>query len=169
VSTGERLTRASFEKVRKAGGTVIIHGRPEWQTRRAIESPLSMIASDGFIENGRGHPRTSGTYAKVLGRYVRDERAFTLTDALRRMSLEPARRLERRTPSMNKKGRIRSGADADITIFDPKTVNDRATYENAGIPSEGIPFVIIGGQVVVDRGEVTSARPGRAIRAGVKS
>ena len=65
-----------------------------------------MIASDGFIENGRGHPRTSGTYAKVLGRYVRDERAVTLIDALRRMTLEPARRLERRVPAMAAKGRV---------------------------------------------------------------
>ena len=168
VSTGERLTRATFEKVRKAGGTVIIHGRSEEQTRTAIASPLSMIASDGFIEKGRGHPRTSGTYAKVLGRYVRDEGAFSLMDALRKMSLEPARRLERHTPAMSKKGRVRSGADADLTIFDPRTVNDRATYENAGIPSAGIPFVIIGGQVIVDGGELTTARPGRAIRASVK-
>ena len=91
-----------------------------------------MIASDGFIENGRGHPRTSGTYAKVLGRYVRDEGAVTLMDALRRMTLEPARRLERRTPAMANKGRIRVGADADLTIFDPATVIDRATYEDAG-------------------------------------
>ena len=85
---------------RKAGGTVIIHGRSEAQTRAAIASPLAMIASDGFIENGRGHPRTSGTFAKVLGKYVREEKAVTLMDALRRMTLEPARRLERRTPAM---------------------------------------------------------------------
>ncbi len=168
VSTGERLTRSTFEQARKAGGTVIIHGRSEEQTRKAIASPLSMIASDGFIENGRGHPRTSGTYAKVLGRYVREEKVVTPMDALRRMSLEPARRLERHTPAMTKKGRVRVGADADLTIFDPATVIDRATYENAGIPSAGIPFVVIAGQVVVDRGEVTSARPGRAIRAAVR-
>ena len=70
---------------------------------------------------------------------------------------------------MSKKGRVRVGADADLTIFDPKTVSDRATYENAGIPSAGIPFVVIAGQVVVDGGELTAARPGRAIRAAVKS
>ena len=168
VSTGERLTRATFEKARKTGGTVIIHGRSEQQTRAAIASPLAMIASDGFIENGRGHPRTSGTYAKVLGRYVRDEGVVTLMDALRRMTLEPSRRLERRTPAMANKGRIRVGADADLTIFDPATVIDRATYENAGLPSAGIPYVVVGGQVVVDRGELTNARPGRAIRAAVK-
>ena len=168
VSTGERLTRATFEKARKTGGTVIIHGRSEQQTRTAIASPLAIIASDGFIEHGRGHPRTSGTYAKVLGRYVRDEGVVTLMDALRRMTLEPARRLERRTPAMAAKGRVRVGADADLAIFDPATVIDRATYENAGIPSAGIPYVVVGGQVIVDRGELTIARPGRAIRAGVK-
>ena len=165
VSTGERLTRKTFAEARKTGGTVIIHGRSEQQTRAAIVSPLAMIASDGFIENGRGHPRTSGTYAKVLGRYVRDERVVTLMNALGRMTLEPARRLERRTPAMAKKGRVRVGADADLTIFDPATVIDRATYEDASIPSAGIPYVVVGGQVVVDRGQVTKARPGRAVRA----
>ncbi len=73
-----------------------------------------MIASDGFIEHGRGHPRTSGTFAKVLGRYVREEKAVPLMDALRRMTIEPARRLEKRTPAMSAKGRIRVGADADL-------------------------------------------------------
>jgi N-acyl-D-aspartate/D-glutamate deacylase len=69
---------------------------------------------------------------------------------------------------MRAKGRVRAGADADLTIFDPKTVIDRSTYENAAVPSAGIPWVIIGGQVVVDRGEVTSAKPGKAVRAPVK-
>ena len=169
VATGERLTRKTFAEARKTGGTVITHGRSEQQTRTAIVSPLAMIASDGFIENGRGHPRTSGTYAKVLGRYVRDEGAVTMMNALARMTLEPARLLERRTPAMATKGRVRVGADADLTVFDPATVIDRATYEDAGIPSAGIPYVLIGGQVVVDRGQLTKARPGRAIRAPVKA
>lgn len=168
VSTGERLTRATFAQARAAGGTVIIHDRSEEQTRAAIGSPLAMIASDGFIRDGRGHPRTSGTYAKVLGRYVRDEGVVPLMDALRRMTLEPARRLERRVPAMASKGRIRAGADADLTILDPDTVIDRATYENPGSPSAGIPYVVVGGEVVVDGGEITGARPGRAIRAPVK-
>ena len=167
VSTGQRLTRETFAKARAEGGTVIIHGRPEEQTRAAIVSPLSMIASDGFIEHGRGHPRTSGTYAKVLGQYVREEGVVSLMDALRRMTIEPARRLERRTPAMTNKGRVRVGADADLTVFDPATVIDRATYEDATIPSAGIPYVIVGGQVVVDGGELTGERPGRAIRAPI--
>ena len=168
VSTGERLTRATFGAARAAGGTVIIHGRSEAQTRAAIVSPLSMIASDGFIENGRGHPRTSGTFAKVLGRYVRDEGVVPLMDGLRRMTLEPARRLERRTPAMANKGRLKVGADADLTVFAPATVQDRATYEDGAIPSAGIPYVVVGGQVVVDQGMVTAARPGRAVRAAVR-
>ena len=168
VSTGERLTRKTFEEARAKGGTVIIHGRSEEQTRAAIVSPLTMIASDGFIENGRGHPRTSGTYAKVLGRYVRDEKGLSLTDAVRKMTLDPAKRLEARVPMMAAKGRIKVGADADLTIFDPATVIDKSTYEDATIPSTGIPYVIVAGQVVVDGGQVTAARPGRAIRAPVQ-
>jgi dihydroorotase len=170
VSTGERLTRKTFEATRKSDpkATVIIHGRTEEQTRTAIVSPLTMIASDGFIENGRGHPRTSGTYSKVLGKYVREEKALTLMDALRKMTLEPAKRLEARVPAMANKGRVKVGADADLTIFDPATVIDKSTYEDATIPAAGIPYVIIGGQVVVDKGQVTSARPGQAIRAPVK-
>ena len=89
---------------------MIIHGRTEEQTRAAIVSPLTMIASDGFIENGRGHPRTSGTYAKVLGKYVRDEQALTLMDALRKMTLEPARRLEARVPVDGDQGTLRASA-----------------------------------------------------------
>lgn len=126
-----------------------------------------MIASDGFIDNGRGHPRTSGSYAKVLGTYVRDQRRLSLMEALRKMTIAPAQRLERRVPSMRAKGRIAVGADADLTIFDPATVIDRATYMDATIPSAGIPFVIVGGSVVVERGAITSARPGRAVRAPV--
>lgn len=168
VSTGERLTRKRFEEARKTGGTVIIHGRTEEQTRAAIVSPLTMIASDGFIEHGRGHPRTSGSYSKVLGMYVRDQHALSLMDAIRKMTLAPAQRLEARAPAMAAKGRVRVGGDADLTIFDPATVIDRSTYEDATIPSAGIPFVVVRGEVVVDSGRVTHARPGRAIRAPVR-
>jgi N-acyl-D-aspartate/D-glutamate deacylase len=165
VSTGERLTRASFARARAVGGTVIIHDRTEEMTRAAIASPLTMIASDGFIENGRGHPRTSGSYSRVLGRYVREEGLLSLPQAIRKMTLDPARRLQARVPSMADKGRLRVGADADITIFDPETVIDRSTYEDATLAARGIPFVIVGGAVVVDGGEVTGTRPGSAVRA----
>ena len=90
-------------------------------------------------------------------------------DALRKMSLAPAQRLEARVPAMATKGRVRVGADADLTIFDPATVIDGSTYEDATIPAVGIPYVIVGGQLVVDSGKVTKARPGRAIRAPLRS
>ena len=166
VSTGERLTRKTFGEARAAGNaTVIIHGRTEEQTRAAVVSPLTMIASDGFIENGRGHPRTSGSFSKVLGKYVREENALAVMDAIRKMTLMPAQRLEARVPAMAQKGRVKVGADAHLAIFDPATVIDRATYEDATIPAAGIPFVIVNGQVVVDSGKVTAARAGKAIRA----
>jgi N-acyl-D-aspartate/D-glutamate deacylase len=165
VSTGKRLDRAGFEQARKSGGTVIIHGRSEEQTRAAVTSPLTMIASDGFIENGRGHPRTSGSYSKMLGKYVREDKALSLMEALRKMTLAPAQRLETRVPAMRSRGRLQVGADADITVFDPATVRDRSTYEDATIPAIGIPYVIVGGQVAVDSGGVTAVRAGRAIRA----
>jgi N-acyl-D-aspartate/D-glutamate deacylase len=171
VATGERLTRKTFGEARARtdiNPTVIIHGRTEEQTRTAIVSPLTMVASDGFIENGRGHPRTSGSYSKVLGKYVREEKALSLLDAIRKMTLMPAQRLEARVPAMAAKGRIKVGADADLAIFDPVTVIDRSTYEDATIPSTGIPYVIVGGQVVVDSGKVTTARPGKAIRAPLR-
>ena len=113
---------------------MIIHGRTEEQTRAAIASPLSMIASDGFIENGRGHPRTSGSYSKVLGRYVAG-RTSRVADGRNAQDDARARAAPRGArPSMAVKGRMRVGADADLTIFDPATVIDRSTYEDATIP-----------------------------------
>jgi dihydroorotase len=168
VATGERLTRETFGRYRAQGGGVIIHGRSEEQTRAAVVSPLTMIASDGFIEGGQGHPRTSGTYSKVLGRYVREEGSLSLMDALRKMTVEPARRLEARVPAMARKGRLQVGADADVTLFDAGTVLDRSTYMDATIPAAGIPWVIVNGTVVVDEGAlVDGARPGTPIRAPV--
>jgi N-acyl-D-aspartate/D-glutamate deacylase len=168
VSTGERLTRETFARARAVGGTVIIHSRTEEMTRAAVESPITIIASDGFIEDGRGHPRTSGSYSKVLGQYTREEGVITLPEAIHKMTLMPAQRLEARVPDMADKGRIRIGAHADITIFSAETVIDRATYMDASIPPEGIPYVIVGGELVVDGGEITAARPGEPVRALIR-
>ena len=167
VATGERLDRESFGRYRAQGGELIIHSRTEDMTLAAISNPLSMIASDGMIFDGRGHPRATGTYSKVLGHYVRELGVLDLMDALRRMTIAPAGRLQGRVEAMTNKGRVRTGADADLTIFDPDTVIDRSTYTEPAIPSEGIEYVLVNGVVVVDDGElVEGVRPGQAVRAG---
>jgi N-acyl-D-aspartate/D-glutamate deacylase len=164
--TGERLTRESFERYRKQGGFVIRFNNTEEMVRTAISHPLVMIASDGIIENGKGHPRGAGTYARVLGKYVREEKALTLMDAVRKSSLMPAQRLESMSPEMRRKGRIKVGADADIAVFDPSRVIDKATFENAAQYSEGFRYVLVGGSFAVRDGKLQEgATPGRAIRA----
>ena len=127
---------------------------------------MVMIASDGipFVTGGE-HPRGAGTFARVLGHYVREKKTLTLMDALRKMTLMPARRLDAYVPQMKNKGRIRVGADADIPIFDSDRVLDRATFEKPMQPSEGIVHVLVGGVFVVRNSElVDSVFPGQAIR-----
>jgi N-acyl-D-aspartate/D-glutamate deacylase len=168
VATGERLTEESFARYRKTGGSVIGHAIPEEIARLSVSSPLTMIASDGLLQNGKGHPRASGSYARVLGHYVRDLKALTLVNALRKMTLMPAKRLERLAPMMKNKGRIRVGADADLTIFNPALVIDKSTFEEPAKYSEGIAHVMVGGVFVVKDGKLQpDVNPGRAIRAPV--
>jgi dihydroorotase len=165
VATGERLTPESFARYRRQGGLVVIHSIPEQIARLAVSHPRIMIASDGVINDGKGHPRGAGSYARVLGRYVRDEKAIGLMEALRKMSLMPAQRLEKSVPMMRSKGRIRVGADADLIVFDPARVIDRATFEKPGQYSEGITQVIVNGKLVVrDEKLVEGVKPGMAIR-----
>jgi N-acyl-D-aspartate/D-glutamate deacylase len=165
-ATGEYLTKESFMRYRKEGGMVIVPGNSLENVHAATVSPLTMIASDGYVANGHGHPRTAGTYALVLGRYVREEKALDLMTALRKMTLMPAQRLEKRAPMFKDKGRIRVGADADITVFDANRVIDKATYEEPLRYSEGIQFVLVNGVPVVEDGQlVEGASPGRAARA----
>lgn len=165
-STGERLNRETFEKYRKNGGPVILHTNTEEMVAVAINSPLTMIASDTYWENGTGHPRTTGTYSKILGRYVREAHSLTLMDAIRKMTLMPAQRLEARVQSMKFKGRLRAGADADITIFDAARVIDRSTYREPATPPAGIQHVIVNGTPIIANGQrVGSAVPGLPVRA----
>jgi len=165
VATGERLTAESFARYRKTGGGVIGHAIPEDIARLSVASPITMIASDGGLQNGKGHPRGSGSYARVLGRYVREQKALTLMEALRKMTVMPARRLEQIAPMMKNKGRIRVGADADLTIFNPMLVIDKSTFEEPAQYSEGIKHVVVGGVFVVKDGKLQrDVNPGRAIR-----
>src|SRR5205807_918587 len=169
AETGERLTAETFEKYRKAGGIVVIHSIPEEAARAAVANPMVMIASDGMpITGAKVHPRGQGTFSRVLGHYVREEKALDLMTGLRKMTLIPAQRLEKRAPGFKDKGRIRVGADADITVFDPNRVVDKATYEEPLQYSEGIQFVLVNGVSVVTDGKlVDGVFPGRAARAPI--
>jgi len=166
AATGERLTKPSFDRYRKEGGWVIIYMMTDENIERAIAHQGVMIASDGVpFVNGTGHPRGAGTFARVLGRYSRDKKLLPLMDALGKMTILPARRLEGYVPEMKSKGRLAVGADADITVFDPATVIDRATFEKPTEPSAGIPHVLVNGVFVVRDGHtVKGALPGRPVR-----
>jgi len=166
VATGERLTAETFARYRETGGYVIIHSMPEQMVRETVANPLTMIASDGLLDNGKGHPRSSGTYARVLGRYVREQQALSLMEALRKMTIMPAERLEHRVPSMKNKGRLQIGADADLVVFDPQAVIDQSTFKQPAKYSAGFRLVLVGGTAVVNDGKLQNGvTPGRAIRA----
>ena len=159
--TGERLTAESFARYRAQPGArlVLIYTNPDAIVDAVITDPLTMVASDAVL----AHPRAAGTFARVLARYVREQRTLTLADAIRKMSLMPAQRLERATAAAARKGRLQVGADADIAIFDLATVADRATYAAASVPAAGFKHVLVNGTAVVRDGVLLDATPGRAI------
>ncbi len=173
--TGERLNRESFARYTQIGGPVVVHTNTEQMVALAITSPLTIIASDAYWQEGTGHPRTTGTFARVLGRYVREGlrppspegrggQGVRLMDAIRKMTLLPAQRLEARVPAMRQKGRLRVGADADITIFDASKVLDRSTYREPSLAPVGIQHVIVNGVSVVANGQVVEGvAPGKAV------
>ena len=166
-ATGERLTAESFARYREEGGWVISGNRSEETNAWIVAQPDVMVASDGIpFLYGPAHPRGSGTFSRILGYYSRDQQTLSLMDALKKMTLLPAQRLENIAPVMRNKGRIRLGADADITLFDPDTVLDRSTYEQGDIPSQGIVHVLVSGTFVVRNSElIEGIFPGRAIQS----
>jgi N-acyl-D-aspartate/D-glutamate deacylase len=158
----ERLTKERFEKLHASPETipVLVFMNTQEMVDAVIAQPLVTIASDGED----GHPRNAGTYSRVLARYVRELGSITLMDALRKMSLMPAQRLEKAAPSARRKGRLQEGADADIVVFDPATITDRSTFKSPREPSTGMKFVIVGGELLIDKGQlVPGVFPGRAI------
>ncbi len=121
-------------------------------------------------EGNFSHPRSNGTFAKILRSYVRERGLMTLQEALRKMSLMPAQTLEDFVPQMKKKGRLQEGMDADIVVFDPETISDVGTYEAPNQPAVGVQSVVVNGEIVVGEGElIVDAAPGQPIRRAVQT
>jgi N-acyl-D-aspartate/D-glutamate deacylase len=171
VETGENLTRETFAKYKPSGGLIINPASySEKSVKDLVADPIVMVASDGmWLTNGKAHPRTWGTYARVLGRYVREQKALGLMEALTKMTVLPADRLSQRIPGMKKKGRVQVGADADLVVFDPATIIDRATFQDPVQYSTGIDHVVVDGSVTLRDGRfVDGAAAGKQIRASTE-
>jgi N-acyl-D-aspartate/D-glutamate deacylase len=165
--TGEKLTKERFDVLHAAPGNmaVLLFTNTQEMVDAVIAEPLVMIASDG----ADGHPRNAGTYSRILARYVRERGSITLMDAIRKMALMPAQRLEKSTPAARRKGRLQEGADADIVVFDPRTAVDHATFAAPREPSTGMRFVIVGGSVLIDQGKLLAGTfPGKALVRAIR-
>jgi N-acyl-D-amino-acid deacylase len=135
----------------------------EADVRRILAWPGVMIGSDGIPAESHPHPRLWGAFARVLGRYARELGLFSLEEAVRRMTSLPAARF-----GLVGRGTLRVGAFADLVLFDPETVGDRATYEAPVQPAAGISLVLVNGRAVWEDGLPTGARPGRVLRGATK-
>lgn len=158
AATGERFNEAMWFQHQQSepAGMVIHHYVDEAWTRQVLREPGVMIVTDGtpvVDVSIKVPPQGIGTYARVLGRYVRDEQVVDLMTALRKMTLLPALRLESMAPIFSRKGRIQVGADADITVFNPATIIDNSTYREPFQASSGVRYVLVNGQFVVRDGE----------------
>jgi len=147
-----------------ASVSAIYFSMSEADVELAMKQPWLGIGSDGSAVNpemtfeGKPHPRFYGTFPRVLGVYVREKKVLTLPDAIRKMTALPAQ-----ITGLTDRGMLRPGMAADITIFDPKTVLDKATFEDPMQYPVGIPYVIVNGVVVISKGEHTGAKPGHAL------
>jgi N-acyl-D-aspartate/D-glutamate deacylase len=194
ASTGERVaSEARLRELRQAdpGGLVIIQLLDEDDPAdreylmRSLTFPGSVVASDAMPLTWQGpepdplawplpdtaitHPRTAGTFSRALRLLTRDGGGLGLAEALGKCSLHPARLLQDRVPAMRRKGRLQAGGDADVVVFDPATVSDRASYTSSTRPSAGIRHVLVNGTPVVRDGEIVAdALPGRPVRADVR-
>jgi N-acyl-D-aspartate/D-glutamate deacylase len=163
ADTSERLTEYTFNQLRDSGDVAdnkltAAYAIPEADVETCIQCPWVMIGSDAILTTGNNHPRATGCFSRTLGVYAREKGLISMREAVGKMTILPARRLEKRVPALRKKGRIQRGADADITIFDPATVIDRSTVARPAVASAGIDYVLIAGQVVKDPNGLDSSK-----------
>jgi N-acyl-D-amino-acid deacylase len=152
-------SRAAREAGRPGGESVIAESMADEDVARLLQWPHTVVSSDGGLRGG--HPRGFGAFPRVLGRYVRDEGVLTLEEAVRKMTSLPAEHM-----GIRERGVIRAGAQADLVLFDPERVRDRATFQEPRLTAVGIETVWVNGVEVFRDGEVTGARPGVVIRRG---
>jgi dihydroorotase/N-acyl-D-amino-acid deacylase len=147
--------------VEQGGCSGIFHAISERDVRRILRHPATMIGSDGEVPifgRANPHPRSYGTFARVLSVYVRERKVISLEEAIRKMTSFPAQRL-----GLTDRGLLRPGMKADLAVFDPAKVRDLATFERPHQYAEGFAYVIVNGQVVFEGGAMTAARPGRVL------
>ncbi|MTI46643.1 MAG: amidohydrolase family protein [Firmicutes bacterium] len=158
---GVRCDKELFYKVREEYPQMLVVAfvMAEEEVIEAIKAPFVSVASDGLFRRGQGHPRGSGTFPRVLGRFVRDRKELTLIDALKKMTIVPAKRI-----GLKNKGNIKEGMDADIVIFNPDTIIDGATFEEPNLPPKGIDYVILNGKIAVENNKILENRLGKVIR-----
>ena len=149
----------------KKGIGIVNFNQSEENVRKIMSKPWVMVGTDGYalkpegvLAKGVAHPRSYGTFPRILGRYVREEKLISLEEAIRKMTSLPARKL-----GFKDRGVIKEGMAADIVIFDPKTVIDRATYMKPHQYPEGIEYVIVNGEIVVEKGKHTGRLPGKVL------
>ena len=151
-----------MEAQAQGGCSAIYHAMDSSDVDRIMQHPQTMIASDGRLADygkGHPHPRWYGTFPRVLGHYVRERKLLSLEQAIHKMTQMPADRL-----GLSERGRIKEGAFADIVIFDPKTIIDKATFEEPHQYPEGIPYVMVNGTLAVDQNQFTKSRAGSVLR-----
>lgn len=157
---GRRCDRELFERLRREAPETLVVAfvLRDDEVLMALRHRAVLVASDTLLRGGQGHPRSAGTFPRVLGRYVREGK-IGFADALYKMTLGPAERL-----GLKDRGRLEEGAWADLVLFDPAILEDRATFAEPTKPPVGVELVLVNGRVVVEKGRLTGARPGRILR-----